>query len=198
MTTYILTGGWDHLYPNYLENLAKFILQQKPEPRILQCAFAKPENEQSELYNIFEPLFYQYFGEDVEVENANIDHYLEQLERADVFYIHGGELERLLEILPDAATVRRLFANKIIIGSSAGAMYLAAKSIGYYSENGMNDGAGVLPVGVLVHYGAIANDRGITMDYWRKSVQDLIDVLPDDMLVLPLTEGSMTIIERAD
>ena len=198
MTTYILTGGWDHLYPEYLKNLAKFILQQKRDPRILQCAFAKQENEQSELYEIFEPLFYQYFGEGISLENADVDIFLEQLNRADVLYIHGGEMERLLEILPDATIARKLFANKIVIGSSAGAMYLATKSVGYYNENGLNDGAGILPVGVLVHYGQLDEDRGITINYWQKSEQDLANALPPEMSILPLVEGGMTIIVKDD
>lgn len=76
--------------------------------------------------------------------------FIKQLEGADAIYMRGGETPMLKESLSQMGDLKKLFVNKVVAGSSAGANVLSRY---YFSpRDGLMEGFGVLPIKVFVHY----------------------------------------------
>lgn len=87
------------------------------------------------------------------IENATIEHFAEQLQRARVVNISGGETQLLIDAFRRIPDFLRLLDGKLVGGSSAGACMFCRK---YWdgSKGAFFDGLGVVPYGLFVHYGS--------------------------------------------
>lgn len=90
-------------------------------------------------------------NKDLLFEIANSESFIEQLSRADILYIRGGETAKLVKKMSSVKGIKKLFDNKIVAGSSAG-VYVLCK---YYWENDrkkLGKGLGILDFKALCHY----------------------------------------------
>jgi hypothetical protein len=195
MTKYVLAGGRDRHYPNFGKRLADLIHRDVAAPDILSCFFAQPPEKRTEKQAAWAPWFEENFSFAKTITYAREGDFFEQVQKCDVIYIHGGQPQRLLETLADTKRVEKTFAGKIIIGSSAGADYLARS---YYSpaRDAAQKGSGILALGVVVHYGA--SSFGATHyppSRWENATKKVEAQLNGEPLIL-LPEGIFTVIEQ--
>ncbi len=102
-----------------------------------------------------------------------------QLQRSDVFYMRGGETAKLLKRLSSTKNLARLFEDKVVAGSSAGA-YVLAKYYWNHGESALSEfsrGLGIVDFNILCHYGPERADVVNKFTKFKKSLSVL--VLPD-------------------
>lgn len=147
-THYILAGGNDRAGQKYWQDLAKAVGQQEKR-RVLSCLFARDEDWQT-FYKGYIPYFKMAFGEDITVEVADPNLFDEQVKRADIIYLHGGDTRKLKKYL-EPYDVKELFKGKIVVGSSAGSQFIGKK---YWScgVRRTGDGRGLIPLNTIVHF----------------------------------------------
>lgn len=194
MTKYILAGGCDRQYPDYGKRLAEVIKLEISNPLILSCMFSRAPENREDRYKAYDLWFKEHFGSDVTVLHADEEHFYEQLEQCDVLYLHGGRMANLLNSLPDFTQFRDATANKIIVGSSAGANYLSKVCYSPSQDNFM-EGSGWLDVGVVVHYGIQQfEDKNYTKEQWRSAAIGVKKRVGNATTLL-IPEGTFTIVE---
>lgn len=92
-------------------------------------------------------------NKELEFEIATTEKIVEQLSRAQVMWVRGGETAKLVEKMRPILELEKLFEGKTIGGSSAG-VYLLSK---YYWENDtikLGEGLGLLNWKTYCHYEA--------------------------------------------
>jgi len=156
MTKYILAGGNDRLDDSYGLRLAAEIYKHATHPiRVLSCFFADPESQWQTKASYWEEWLKKFLGDDVQYILGSLDTLVLQLEAADVVYLHGGESNELIvERMKAFPEIGRAFGGKIVVGSSAGVNYLSRK-FWTRSKHQVMNGAGIVPVNVMVHYGSV-------------------------------------------
>ncbi len=195
MTTYILAGGCDRKYPEYVAQLGRVVHYKVARPRILSCGFAEDDERAEEKFPEYRDLFAKSFGEHESFIKAEKAQLVEQIREADVVYLPGGETDALLQAMRQYPGIEREFEGKIVVGSSAGAHYLA--SYGYIpDERRLDVCGGLLDVAVVVHYGS-PGYSGTTIDptVWDEAVRKVREASGRDEITL-LPEGTFTVIER--
>ena len=150
LTTYILCGGAERWAGNFGSYLQDFFAGRQDELKILDVFFASPRREWRQKFDDWAGWYNQYFP-GAKRELASKSHFVEQVRRAHIIYVHGGRTTRLLQELHDFSEVERLLRGKVYIGSSAGANYLAQHFLGH---QGIDTGSAILPMNVVVHYNA--------------------------------------------
>lgn len=194
MTKYILAGGCDRLYPDYGKRLAEVVLREKRGPVILSCMFSQARDDREQRYAYFDEWFRKYFGDGVTILHAQEDSFYEQLKEADVLYLHGGTTKMLLDALPDFNEFRDSVEGKTVVGSSAGANYLAKYCYSPSIDETM-EGSGILDIGVVVHYGIEKFDEtSYTHDMWL-SVANKVRSLAGDRPTVLLSEGNFVVFD---
>lgn len=196
MTRYILAGGNDRAEGGYGPRLAAEIRRQfSGSIRLLSCFFADPEDQWRHKASYWEPWFKTCLGSGLEYELASLETFLEQAVAADVIYLHGGESNELIlermQTLPDAA---KAFEDKVVVGSSAGANYLSRK-FWTRSKRQVMDGAGLVPCGVMVHYGSVDGGFGSGVVDWPDAERAVRAALGPDVDLLKIPEGQLVVLE---
>lgn len=196
MTTYILAGGNDLGSEAYGNGLSQFVHTQleRSDLVILSCFFARTDDEKQKALPYWDKWFASYFPE-AEIIDADQDDFYEQLARADVLYLHGGRGNGLFDTLHDREKLERAVAGKIVIGSSAGAHYLASASY-HLIKKQITEGMGIVPLPVLVHYG-ITEWRGdeFEPDFWQAALRKL-QHHSSQQVVLCLPEGEFAVFQK--
>ena len=83
-------------------------------------------------------------------EVATEENFIEQVQNADIVYLHGGATIKLLDTLKQFSDLSAFFSGKTIVGDSAGANVLCAA---FYSlKNGPGEGFGLLLFKIICHY----------------------------------------------
>ncbi len=126
---------------------------------------------------------------------ATLDDYEEQLEKADVVYIHGGSVEPLIEVF-GKHKLTDLFAGKSIGFTSASTIMMATHGWSCDSRQ-MIDGLGIVPMKVGVHFRSLygSDDPRGPID-WDVAKAEL-DAYGDTTLpVHALEEGEFIVIEQ--
>ena len=186
MTTYILCGGNDSEYPQFGVNLQKVVKERVEDIKLLDVYFAGDDDKAKARFDDWSGWFEEYFP-DIERVLATKSDFATQVAWANVIFIHGGSTEKLLRELPNFNEVKKVLRDKIYIGSSAGANYVAEHFLS--QDNGVQSGAGILKINVAVHYNA-DSDLG-------RSVEDA-NILEDNFLsirTLRIKEGEFEVIE---
>ncbi len=194
MTRYILAGGCDRKYPEYLTQLARVIQIDFEHPRILSCWFSNPDNEVETKFSNYKEHFLKFFGESTIVTKATKDEFVEQVVNADVIYLHGGSTTLLLAAMEEYGSMHEIFQGKIVVGSSAGANYIS--KVGFSpSIVTTGKGAGLASVSTIVHFGSRGfNDMTFDSQFWQDAIKNVRELSgSDDVILLP--EGTFTVVD---
>ncbi|MDP3985995.1 MAG: Type 1 glutamine amidotransferase-like domain-containing protein [Candidatus Veblenbacteria bacterium] len=157
MTKYILHGGETGL-PNehnkafYQEWVKDF--QPGIIPTILLSYFAREKAEWPKLEQEDRERFARYTNNrqvSFMVADSNLDTLREQIKVADVIYVRGGSVDKVIQAFtPLKDELSALLNGKVYAGSSAGVMALARYALS--PEEDWCKGLGLLPVNVVVHW----------------------------------------------
>lgn len=88
---------------------------------------------------------------DIKFEIARENCFIEQMQKAKVIYLRGGDTWHLLGILKKYSDFSKLIKGKTVAGSSAGA-YVLSKYFYSNSEDNIFEGLGILDIKVICHY----------------------------------------------
>lgn len=188
MTKYILAGGCDRLYPEYFTQLVRVIQTEVAHPKLLSCWFSNHADEADERFPAYREQMLKFFAEGTEIVKAEKATFIEQVADADVVYLHGGHTDVLFEAMAAYDDLESVFEGKIIVGSSAGANYLAR--VGF--SPGKNT---PLDIAVVVHYGSMGfNGRTYEPEFWDEAVKRTREHSGSDQVLL-LPEGSFSVID---
>lgn len=142
------------------------------EDIFLICLFAKEDIGLDEQYaTIVES--YSENDKSITFELATIELFEEQVRRAKGIYFVGGNTVRLLETLRSVNFKQFDLDNKVVIGSSAGALVCGT----YFfcqDENAAFSGLSLLPFSIITHF---ERDRGIEDIRTLKSKDESVPVL---------------------
>lgn len=194
-TTYILAGGLDRSHPRYWERLAQFIDgKYEYAPRILSCWFSVPDERIEERVQAYQPVFTKYFPAS-EVVIADKKHFIEQISKVDIVYFHGGRTRQLLDAMEQYGDIEKELKGKFVIGSSAGANYLATTGISPSTGQIMH-GSGLSSVSVVVHYGSRGFEN-LAFDkmFWDEAVRN-VEGVSKERVTLLLPEGEFVAIHK--
>ena len=147
---FILCGGYEWKHEMSMKKLAGFILKRVSKPKILDVWFAMEE----ERYKKYDDIFLEIYKNSqilFERKIATQENFIEECKWADVINIHGGSSDFLFPIM-QKYDLSVLYENKIVIGSSAGAIFLSSYSPNWNGK-GLREGCKILPLNVIVHYG---------------------------------------------
>jgi hypothetical protein len=196
MTKFVLAGGCDRKYPDYWRELSQEVLADFPEPKILSCFFSQESQNRAAKHEQFDKFFTEYFGSKVKIIHADENNFFDQIEYADIVYLHGGKTQLLLDAIPDVSQFVNATENKIVIGSSAGANFLSNICFSP-SASRVIKSTGILNLGVVVHYGIDQfEDKMYSREFWNNAVSSVRADLGADLPILLLPEGTFTIFEK--
>lgn len=152
-TKIILHGGYAGHQNIKNDAFFKEILSGTSEsPNVLMVFFAKEEDRVPKNREETIAQFERNKGDKfIKYNTANKNSFPEQIQRADVIYLHGGNTLKLIETLKQFGDIKRLFTGKIVAGESAGAYALSSY---FYSirEEGVFEGLGFIPIETICHY----------------------------------------------
>lgn len=168
-TTFILAGGNDRTTDGYAKRLEAELIKHIPSrPKLLSCFFSAPENEWPIKYQNWKEWFTTSFSFEFDYDYAQKATFLQQIDEADIIYLHGGNTQLLSEALPDTDQFKAHLQGKVVVGSSAGANILSKN---YWSSTKAvpRHGLGILDINIMVHYGT-TNHEGRTRisEDWKK------------------------------
>jgi len=194
MTTYILAGGGDRRYPEYIVQLARVIQAEVAQPKILSCWFSNPDDVAEESFPKYKEYFLSHFASGTTFLRADRDNFREQVREADVIYFHGGHTSLLLPAMEKFGDLHEDFVGKIVVGSSAGANYLS--SVGYSPRARSGEtGSGLTDLVTVVHYGSKGfGELTFTPAFWQEAVKSVCQESgKDNVVVLP--EGTFVVVK---
>lgn len=198
MTKYILAGGADRKYAVYGEKLAAEVSPARSEPLVLLgCFFAVPREEWEAKFADRKQWYTGVFGPKTKAILAFPDTFTKQVKNADIIYLHGGDDVLLSHYLNTFDNLAALWAGKTVIGSSAGADYLAESFwTGDWRE--VRQGSGLSGLNILAHYESEEygqeDPRG-PID-WSAAERELRQAIGPDKTVVLLREGDIRVVER--
>lgn len=196
MTKYILAGGNDRQFEDYGVRLAEEVYKTVKRPaRILSCFFAVPEDQWRHKTLDREDWFRSCFGADIQYNLARLETLIDQVENADLVYLHGGDSNALmLERMKAFPDIAQALEGKVVVGSSAGANYLSRK-FWTRSKRQVMDGSGIVPCGVMVHYGSVDGGFGSGVVDWSNVERAVRAEIGPDAELLKIPEGQFVVIE---
>lgn len=152
MTRYILHGGETGRKCKDNKKFFSMMTGRMKKPRILCVYFSRKKSQWPSLFeNDKENFAHASPRKKPKFILANQKQFRNQVKSADVIYMRGGKNQSLKKALKPIKNLNKLFRNKIVGGSSAGANIL---SMYYYStdDNKIEKGLGILPIKVFCHY----------------------------------------------
>ena len=186
MTKYILVGGYPRKAKDGGKSLAEEMIKGFNEPiKFLICYFARPRLYWAAMM-IEDRLFFgnHLKGKKIEFQIAKLEKFTDQIKSANIIYIRGGRTDKLIKLLNQCKGWKNELDGKTLVGSSAGAISMAT-----YSYNldrlELENGLGLLPIKVLVHY--LSNYNAPNID-WTKAEKELAEY-KENLEMLKLPEG---------
>ena len=192
-TKYILVGGYPQKGPNEGKDFAEELVKGFGESvNILVCLFARTRDVWDDAYNQDVEAFQRHLPEKkLEIAMADPEKFLEQLRRADVLYLRGGNSTQLLiDALRGYQGLEGMLHGKTVAGSSAGADAISQYYYGLDTPDEIKEGLGLLPVKVVVHYRSDYNAPSIDWD----RVDGLMANTHPEFPTLNLAEGQFEVI----
>lgn len=168
MIQFYLHGGYIRIDTEKNRTLFREVLKQCPKvhPKVLIVPFARSFEKWDELFcQVSDQFARQSEIKQCSCVCASYEHIWEEIEQADIICIIGWNTERLQSKMSILNNLRELLNNKIVIGSSAGALMFAS----YYYENDTNEyfqGLWILPVGMICHWENQENELAHIKKYW--------------------------------
>ena len=193
MTKYILVGGYPKKAKDGGKAFCEELVKGFSDPvRILDCLFARPrENwdksfeEDKEFFSIHSP------DRKLEIQLADPIRFIDQIRWVNTIYLRGGDNDVLLGLLSQDKNWIKELTGKTFAGSSAGANVIAK----YYYDFGAlkaEEGLGLLPVKVIVHY---RSDSFAPNLDWDKALIELKNY-KEDIPIFTLAEGEFKVINQ--
>lgn len=198
MTKYILAGGADRKFPSYGRNLAVEVFKSIKKPtKILSCFFAAPREDWEGKFAERQEWFHDTFGEDAKIVLAMPDTFLAQIKEVDIIYLHGGDETLLAHYLDGYGGLGQAWQGKIIVGTSAGAEYLA-RDYWTCDWRQVKTGKGLVDLHVITHFDSEeygkSDSRG-PID-WEAAQDELQATLEPGEEITILREGEFVVVER--
>ena len=182
---YILHGG---KASRDTENNTKFVTEiTKDLPKdssILIVLFAKPKETWNEKFEAIKNTFSKIVPQkniNLEIAHENSEKFIEQIKKADALYLIGGDSHILKEYLLKIPNLVDLWQDKIIAGSSAGAVVLGK----YFYENDddtYNKGLNILPFKIITHYSKDNDDKLRKLKSFGEDIQTL--AIPEEQFII--------------
>lgn len=196
MTKFILAGGSDSQYPNYWQELDRVLASETSNKAVLSCMFSRDIEDRTEAHHRFDHLFKEHLSSVETIVHATEEKFYDQIDQTDIVYLHGGSTEKLLAAIPDTSKFLEAVKGKIVIGSSAGANFLS-KACYSPSKQALMNGSGILPVGVVVHYGVDSfKEQSFTIQFWQAVADEVRGQLSIEDILLLLHEGQFVLIQQ--
>lgn len=191
MTKYILHGG---VTRRDTENNKKFfqeIIKDAIDPVRILCVYFARQKQRAELFARDQRLFHErVVNHEIDFENAELDvpTLVQQIQRANVIYLSGGDTHRLKGALLRVPDLEQLFDGKVVAGSSSGALVLSR----YYYENDDNtiaEGLGILPIKTICHY---SEEKSEFANYLKAFGEDLpVYTIPEEKIMVMMKNGDI-------
>lgn len=190
MTKFVLLGGYPQKADDGGRSFYEELIEGFSEPvKVLLCMFARSEDAWQKTFDEDQMILAQNLpSKKLTLRMASPGEFLEQVAWADVVYFRGGTTKKLLDELKKQAGWEKIIQGKTIAGTSAGANILGK----YYcalDKPEVEEGLGLLPVKVIVHYRSDYNAPNID---WDKSYQ-LLQSVEEELPILALGEGQFEV-----
>ena len=182
MTKYILHGGKTSVSNLHNKKFYQKMFKAAKGKPILACYYSRPYKEWEYLLESDTERMKRSVGNEtfeIIYASKNAKEFLEQIRQANAVYFRGGDTLRLMEKLKLVRLrLKKVFSGKTILGSSAGALFLAKY---YYShdQSTIQKGFDILPVKIMTHY--LSSGR-----YSATSGKEKLQMLKDHKEKLPV------------
>lgn len=198
MTKYVLQSGSIKKYPEKMEEYFSELCQGlSGEITVLWCFFATKREERDGRSKAYLEIFAPHFPSGINPmhEIAIKEEFEEQVARADIVFFQGGSSQLLMKELSDI-DLEAILQNKVVTGSSAGAMMLADE---YWScdRRVCGDGFGIVPVKFIPHFNSdfCDNDSRGPID-WEAAKRKLEAYGDQSLPLYALEEGEFVVFEK--
>lgn len=180
---------------NKRAKLAKEIRKFKAAPfRVAAVFFGEPRELWKEKFDSRNDLYKSLFGEDSQIRLVAPESFLNDVAWADVIYLHGGYADKIAQYLDKISDLKKLFSDKIVIGDSAGAVYLARDAWEAWTDERLTHGRGLVSIAVIPHFESkIYNTDDAIVD-WESAKREMSS--ETDLPICPIHEGDFEIFEE--
>lgn len=195
MTKFILHGGFTSIPCENNDNYYKEIINSAGNPvKILLVYFAVEKDRWQEIFENHKELFLERAGDkkiEFTIASERVDEFIEQIKWCDVMFIRGGLTPVLQAQLEKVPNFEDLIKNKIIAGSSAGAMVFSKY---YYDQDHdkIFEGMNILHVKLFTHY-LTAGEYAATSG---KDKLEKLKAYKEDLPTYAIPETEFLIIEK--
>lgn len=153
-TTFLLHGGRlrnkDVRNDQYFRELSKNL---SDGDMLLHIPFARTLDKQHKVFEKEKEWILAQTDKKINVAMATHEDFIQQINMANVIHITGGDCPKLVRYVQNYPDFVSSLKGKVVGGSSAGACLFATY---YWTSDTMSvqEGLGVLPIALLVHYGS--------------------------------------------
>lgn len=153
MTKYILHGGYTSTPNDWNKTFYEELSRGLPEGATLLLVYFASDDEgvKEKFEQDRQRILAATSIQNLNIELALEETFLEQLKRADSIYLRGGDTNKLYATLMKLPEFEKNLEGKVVAGSSAGAYVLST----YFFSNGKGkvfEGLGCLPFRVVCHF----------------------------------------------
>ncbi len=187
MKRLILMGGRPWEADDKGKRFAKVLFRYyQKDIKLAFCIFAQPETDWNETQERNIEMFVSFQGEkQITYKTITANNFAEVSKWADVVYIPGGNPYTLVEKLKAAGDVSKLWEDKVIAGSSAGADLLC-EGFTYLQDKSFGKGLGWVKATCIPHWRDKFEDY--TQKDWDWAEKECLKQFPD-LPVLCIPEG---------
>ncbi|OGL30488.1 hypothetical protein A3F37_01280 [Candidatus Saccharibacteria bacterium RIFCSPHIGHO2_12_FULL_41_12] len=188
MKRLIPVGGSSDKTTDITNNLVESMLRYQPDKvKVAFCVFARLEDDWAKVMDNKVTQIEKFVGRNKKISYKLLtdENFIEVSAWADIIFMPGGDPYILKEKLEKHGDLKKLWDNKVIVGSSAGAMVMCNKYV-YLQDKTIGQGFGWLEVSCLPHYGS--GFSGYTQEDWERAELELLKQSPGQP-VLRLAEG---------
>lgn len=186
MTKYILHGGAWQPTADYKKFFSEMISGLSEGANILCVYFAREKDMWNENFAEDKMKFSSVSQQKVfnyVMANDKTSAFIEQVKQADLIYIRGGDTHVLQEYLEKISSLESLLYDKVVAGSSAGALVLSK----YYYENDddtYNQGLGILTIKTFCHYTEENSDKLTKLKEFGENVEAVYAIPEEKFFII--------------
>jgi len=209
MTTYILFSGNEkgatgEQHTKMREAISRALELRQDVARVASIMFARAPELRQERFDdpVRTTLQAKWFGEGFLRRLVTPESLASDVDWASIVYLQGGDTPRLAEELDKVPNLAEIFAGKIVVGNSAGSLYLAAAGYDpdYYK---VAKHRGLVRAAIIPHYGnehyaeqfgEVNRMRSVDWVLAEREVREAVPDLP----FYRLPEGDFEMFEEAE